>query len=268
MFVTCEYLHSRRRATSVIIVGAAWAALVIPATCQGQGYTITTVAGGGLRGVLGDGGPATSAFLDWPSAVAADAAGNLFIADAYYCVIRKVSPAGIISTVAGNASLGCGPSADGGPAIKAELYYPHTPRQYVTAPNPTPYPPNLVHALESVAAVRRESCIVFRASTPGLSAIGYGERTPLAPPESTESDRQNTYRDYRKRMQDCKLHAALCRIEIVKGREALALDPARAPVLSANECQEWRASGNGRRIAEEFAADLRSRIAEAGQLVP
>ena len=142
------------------------------------------------------------------------------------------------------------------------------PRRYVAAPNPTPHPPNLVHTLEPVAAARRDSCIVFRASTSGLSAIGYRERTPLTPLESTESDRQNTYRDYRRRMYDRKLHAALCRIEIVNGREALALDPARAPVLSADECEKWRESGNGRCIPEEFAANLRGRIAAAGQVVP
>ena len=143
-----------------------------------------------------------------------------------------------------------------------------TPRQYVTAPNPTPYPPNLVHALEPVAAVCRESCIVFRAGTPDSSAIDPEKRTPLVPSESTESDRQNTYRGYRERMLKCKLHAALCRIEIVKGREALALDPAGAPVLSADECGKWREFRNGLRILEESAADLRSRIAAAGQLVP
>jgi hypothetical protein len=69
-------------------------------------------------------------------------------------------------------------------------------------------------------------------------------------------------------MHDYGLHAALCRIEIVNGREALAFDPARAPVLPPDECGQWRESGNGRRIPEEFAAVLRGRIAAAGQLVP
>jgi hypothetical protein len=142
-----------------------------------------------------------------------------------------------------------------------------TPRQYVVAPNPTPYPPNLVHASEPVAAVCRESCIVFRASTQGLSAIDPEKRTPLVPSQSSESDRLNTYHGYRKRMQERNLHAALCRFEIVKTREALALDPAHAPILSADECEQWKESGNGRRIPEEFAASLRDRIAAAGQLV-
>jgi hypothetical protein len=138
--------------------------------------------------------------------------------------------------------------------------YAFIPRRYVTAPNPTPYPPNLVHALEPVAAARREICILFRASKPGRPI-------PLAPPDSTESDRRNTYHFYQKRMQDWKLQAALCRIEIVNGREALSLDPVRAPLLSPDECEKWKESGNGVLIPEESAAKLRGRIAEAGLLV-
>src|SRR5438552_1177470 len=79
--------------------------------------TITTVAGNGTYGFSGDGGPATSAQLLGPQAVALDGAGNLFIADAER--IRKVSPDGIITTVAGNGSQGS--SGDGGPAINAYL---------------------------------------------------------------------------------------------------------------------------------------------------
>jgi uncharacterized protein (TIGR03437 family) len=82
--------------------------------------TITTVAGTGLRGYSGDGGPATSAALTFPLGVAADAQGNLNITD-YNCV-RKVSAGGIISTVAGAA--GAGYSGDGGPASSALLNNP------------------------------------------------------------------------------------------------------------------------------------------------
>src|ERR1700680_3585898 len=52
---------------------------------------ITTVAGNRNQGFSGDGGPATSASLFYPSAVAVDAAGNLYIADKYNNRIRKVS---------------------------------------------------------------------------------------------------------------------------------------------------------------------------------
>jgi uncharacterized protein (TIGR03437 family) len=79
---------------------------------------ITTVVGNGLEGFSGDNGPATSAELDYPSAVAVDSAGNLYIADFYNCRIRKVSN-GVITTVAGNGTYGYG--GDNGPAAAAQL---------------------------------------------------------------------------------------------------------------------------------------------------
>jgi sugar lactone lactonase YvrE len=89
------------------------------------GGTIATVAGDGTGGYSGDGGPATSAELYYPSGVTVDGAGNLYIADYYNSRIRKVTPGGTISTVAGNGSYGnYGYSGDGGPATSAELYYP------------------------------------------------------------------------------------------------------------------------------------------------
>ena len=91
--------------------------------------TITTVAGNGNLGYAGDGGAATSAELDYPEGVATDTAGNLYIADTFNNVIRKVNAAsGIISTVAGNKSAGLGYNGgytgDGGPAISAQLSNP------------------------------------------------------------------------------------------------------------------------------------------------
>jgi hypothetical protein len=91
---------------------------------------ITTVAGNGTHGYSGDGGPATSAELFYPSGVAFDAAGNFYIGDTFNMVVRKVTVStGIITTVAGccensgNSGTG-GYSGDGGPATSAELYYP------------------------------------------------------------------------------------------------------------------------------------------------
>jgi len=83
---------------------------------------ITTVAGNGTAGFSGDGGPATSAQLNAPTDVAVDGAGNLFIADDVNRRVRKVSPSGIITTVAGNGTQGF--SGDGGPATDAALYFP------------------------------------------------------------------------------------------------------------------------------------------------
>src|SRR6266478_4312429 len=98
------------------------AILSAPLLCRGQG-TMSIVAGTGnppLNGTsIGDGGPAIRAFLDDANAVAVDPAGNLYIWEGSAYRIRKVNPAGIISTVAGNGSNGS--SGDGGLATSAQL---------------------------------------------------------------------------------------------------------------------------------------------------
>ncbi|MBS1584471.1 MAG: T9SS type A sorting domain-containing protein [Bacteroidetes bacterium] len=76
---------------------------------------ITTVAGNGISGFSGDGGPATSAKMDGPIAVAADGAGNIYIVTNGR--VRKVNTSGIINTIAG----GGGNAGDGGPAVNAAL---------------------------------------------------------------------------------------------------------------------------------------------------
>ncbi len=70
----------------------------------------------------GDGGPATSAQLDYPVGVAVDSSNNLWIADTNNHRIREVV-SGTINTVAGTGTAGY--SGDGGPAASAELYYPY-----------------------------------------------------------------------------------------------------------------------------------------------
>jgi sugar lactone lactonase YvrE len=67
---------------------------------------ITTIAGTGVAGFSGDGGPATAAELNWPHGAAVDAAGNLYISDSSNHRIRKIDPSGIITTVAGTGVLG------------------------------------------------------------------------------------------------------------------------------------------------------------------
>jgi sugar lactone lactonase YvrE len=68
---------------------------------------VTTVAGNGIHGTSGDGGPATSAELGGPFQVALDGAGNLYIEEVDYPRVRKVdATTGIITTVAGNGSQG------------------------------------------------------------------------------------------------------------------------------------------------------------------
>ncbi len=83
---------------------------------------ITTVAGDGTRGYGGDGGPAVEAQLWYPTSVAVDGSGNLYIADLENHRIRKVDAAGVITTVAGTGWPRYG--GDGGPAVEAQLWYP------------------------------------------------------------------------------------------------------------------------------------------------
>ncbi len=86
---------------------------------------ITIFVGTGTTGSSGDGGPAILATIGAPTALATDRWGNLYIADDEYNVIRKVNTAGIISTIAGDASVvGGGYSGDGGPATLALLSSP------------------------------------------------------------------------------------------------------------------------------------------------
>lgn len=84
------------------------------------GGVITTVAGVSSAEVYaGDGGKATAASLYEPNGIAIDSAGNWYIADTGNQVVRKVTPAGIISTVAGNNYSAY--SGDGGAATSASL---------------------------------------------------------------------------------------------------------------------------------------------------
>jgi len=83
---------------------------------------LTPVAGTGVKGFSGDGGPAIQAMLQNPIGVAVDAAGDLYIADSSNSRIRKVTPDGMIVTIAGNGQLRY--SGDGGPATSAALYFP------------------------------------------------------------------------------------------------------------------------------------------------
>lgn len=84
---------------------------------------ISTIAGNGVLGYSGDGGPATAAELYWPEDVATDVSGNLYITDHKNSVIRKVNTSGIITTIAGKGGVH-GYSGDGGQATAAELYTP------------------------------------------------------------------------------------------------------------------------------------------------
>ncbi len=90
--------------------------------------TINTIAGTGVYGFSGDGGPATQAQFSYPWAGGVDAKGNLYILDAFNNRVRKVdATTGNVSTVAGSGATGCGNggyTGDNGLATSATLNCP------------------------------------------------------------------------------------------------------------------------------------------------
>ena len=89
---------------------------------NGEVGVITTVAGNGTEGFSGDDGQATSASIAGPNGVAVDTNNNLYIADLDNNRIRRVSPDGTITTVAGNGIMGF--TGDGGQATGTSLNSP------------------------------------------------------------------------------------------------------------------------------------------------
>ena len=83
---------------------------------------IRTYAGSGVAGFQGDAGPALKAQLDKPFGIALDEAENLYIADRNNNRVRKVSPEGIITTVAGDGGFFF--MGDNGPAYRASVAAP------------------------------------------------------------------------------------------------------------------------------------------------
>lgn len=97
---------------------AVTAAALLPAAVV-HAQTISTVAGNGTQGFSGDDGAATAAQLNQPIAAAIDATGNSYIVDYSNRRVRKITPAGVISTVAGNGTFGF--NADGNAATAGGL---------------------------------------------------------------------------------------------------------------------------------------------------
>lgn len=83
---------------------------------------LTTLAGTGIAGSGGDGGPAVSAQLNLPQGLAADSAGNVYIADTLNNRVRRVDAKGTITTIAGTGEPGF--AGDGKAGLKAKLNLP------------------------------------------------------------------------------------------------------------------------------------------------
>jgi uncharacterized protein (TIGR03437 family) len=150
---------------------------------------IATVAGNGIAGYSGDGGPATSAQAGNPVGVAVDAAGSIYIVDASTRV-RQVYPNGLIATIAGNGSRGY--SGDGGPATQAQL---NAPSAIALGKNGSLYVAdmanNAVRLLQfagnglTIGAVTNAASSVSGPVAPGEVVVLYG--SGLGPAQLTQS---------------------------------------------------------------------------------
>jgi len=86
--------------------------------------SIQTIAGTGVAGFAGDGGPASAAQLNQPYGLALDSEGDLYIADLGNSRVREVAASGVIQTVAGGGALPATSTGQGGPATTAQLMQP------------------------------------------------------------------------------------------------------------------------------------------------
>ena len=121
--ITLFCLHHRRKMSPIGVI--LLAAVTVIVHCVGAMLgDISTIAGNGVAGFAGDGGPASFAALNLPYDVAIDLTGNVYICDRGNSAVRRVTPSGTIFTIAGNGTAGY--SGDGGPASSAMLQFPST----------------------------------------------------------------------------------------------------------------------------------------------
>jgi DNA-binding beta-propeller fold protein YncE len=109
--------------TTMIVVGLTLASPGAIANALDPSSIITTVAGTGVAGYSGDGSDAATAQLNQPRDSDVGPDGSIYIVDTFNNAIRKITPDGIISTLAGTGAGGYG--GDDGPATEALLHFPH-----------------------------------------------------------------------------------------------------------------------------------------------
>ena len=106
----------------------AWGSVFVADTVNNRVRKVTpdgmieTIAGNGAYAFRGEGEPARDAFVAGPVGLAVDPQGNLYVADTDNHRVRKITPEGIITTIAGTGEVGA--AGDGGPAIQAQLIIP------------------------------------------------------------------------------------------------------------------------------------------------
>jgi len=127
-------------------------------------------------------------------------------------------------------------------------------RRYAVAPLLTPYPPNLAHNEEPVAAIPRESTISYDQN-----------RRPHIPPDTTYEIWRAQYAGYYNRQKDSRLRAAECQIESVGSNKAFQLNPELAPIFTSADWGNKSLNVQGLLIEESIASQLVTRIASSNK---
>jgi sugar lactone lactonase YvrE len=144
----------------------------------------STIAGTGVSGYSGDGGPATLAKLNQPTNVTVDRSGNLYISDEFNNVVRKINYLGIISTIAGNTTPAY--SGDGSPATNAALWYPY--RTVLDASGNVYIADQNNHVVRKVTTATGIITTIAGNGTAGLAVSGPATATELQAPEGLAID--------------------------------------------------------------------------------
>lgn len=155
---------------------------------QGSDRIIETIAGAGLAGYSGDGGPAINAQIREATGLAVDADGNVYFADTNNHVIRRIDRNGVITTVAGTPTQS-GFGGEGGPATAAKLA---TPTDVAVAPDGSLYiADNGNHVVRRID--RATGVINTVAGTPNVAGFsgdgGLATAATLRSPSSVAVDR-------------------------------------------------------------------------------
>jgi uncharacterized protein (TIGR03437 family) len=149
--------------------------LLAAANPSAPSYTIQTIAGTGVAGFAGDGGPSAAALLSHPYGLAVDAQGSLYVADIGNARVRKILLDGTIHTVAGGGSIAPGGNGDGGPATSAQFLQP---RNVAIDPDGTLYISDF--GAHRVYRVTPSGILTTLAGTGGSGFSGDGSTAQLA----------------------------------------------------------------------------------------
>ena len=144
--------------------------LLLPTFLKAQ--IITTIAGTGTPGYLGDGGPVVSAEINQPDGIALDAGGNIYFSDWGNNCIRKINTAGTVTTIAGNGTSGY--FGDGGPASAALLNQPG--QLYIDASGNIYFPEAGNHVVRKISSSGMISTVAG-SGIPGFSGDGLSATT-------------------------------------------------------------------------------------------